>query len=74
MSHLRGEMTTKELDGLYDKVVCETIAKFEATGSPVVNDGEQAKKSLKISLPVMWLDTTSFSLARRYTRVVWQHR
>jgi 5-methyltetrahydropteroyltriglutamate--homocysteine methyltransferase len=32
-----------ELDALYDKAVRDTIARFEATGSPVITDGEQRK-------------------------------
>jgi 5-methyltetrahydropteroyltriglutamate--homocysteine methyltransferase len=31
------------LDPLYDEAVRDTIARFEATGSPVVSDGEQRK-------------------------------
>ena len=33
----------QDLSGLYDRAVCETIAGFEATGSPVITDGEQRK-------------------------------
>lgn len=43
--HSQGDMTTRELDALFDKMVSETIARFEATGSPVVSDGEQTKSS-----------------------------
>ncbi len=31
------------LDALYDEAIRDTIARFEATGSPVVTDGEQRK-------------------------------
>ena len=31
------------LDALYDAAVRDTIAQFEATGSPVITDGEQRK-------------------------------
>jgi len=34
-----------ELDSLYTLAVRETIERFEATGSPVITDGEQAKPS-----------------------------
>ena len=44
-SHSLGKMTTKELNDLFDTVVSETIARFEATGSPVISDGEQTKSS-----------------------------
>jgi len=32
-----------ELDALYDEAVRDTVAQFEATGSPVITDGEQRK-------------------------------
>ncbi len=35
--------TDPSLDALYDDAVRDTIARFEATGSPVVTDGEQRK-------------------------------
>ena len=31
------------LDPLYDAAVADTVARFEATGSPVITDGEQRK-------------------------------
>ena len=31
------------LDPLYDEAIRDTIARFEATGSPVITDGEQRK-------------------------------
>ena len=31
------------LDGLYEQAVDDTIARFEATGSHVISDGEQRK-------------------------------
>jgi 5-methyltetrahydropteroyltriglutamate--homocysteine methyltransferase len=35
--------TDPQLDGLYDEAIQDTIRKFEATGSPVITDGEQRK-------------------------------
>ncbi len=32
-----------ELDALYEEAIRDTIAEFEATGSPVITDGEQGK-------------------------------
>src|SRR5213595_1918718 len=32
-----------KLDPLYDEAIRDTIARFEATGSPVITDGEQRK-------------------------------
>ncbi len=41
----RGELSAEELDAQFDRAVSETIQKFEATGSPVISDGEQTKPS-----------------------------
>ncbi len=40
-----GRITPEELDALYDDAVRDTIRRFEATGSPVITDGEQRKPS-----------------------------
>jgi 5-methyltetrahydropteroyltriglutamate--homocysteine methyltransferase len=40
-----GRMSRQELDSLYESAVRETIRLFEATGSPVITDGEQTKPS-----------------------------
>jgi 5-methyltetrahydropteroyltriglutamate--homocysteine methyltransferase len=40
-----GRSSQRELDALYDSAIKETIQLFEATGSPVITDGEQAKQS-----------------------------
>ena len=32
-----------KLDALYEEAIRDTIARFEATGSPVITDGEQRK-------------------------------
>jgi 5-methyltetrahydropteroyltriglutamate--homocysteine methyltransferase len=40
-----GRLSREELDALYTKAVQDTIARFEATGSPVITDGEQRKPS-----------------------------
>jgi 5-methyltetrahydropteroyltriglutamate--homocysteine methyltransferase len=45
----------EELDALYADAVRETIASLEATGSPVVTDGEQRKPSFA-TYPVEGLD------------------
>jgi 5-methyltetrahydropteroyltriglutamate--homocysteine methyltransferase len=39
----RTEGNDPALDPLYDKAIRETIEQFEATGSPVITDGEQRK-------------------------------
>ena len=38
-----GGTEARELDALYDEAVRDTVERFEATGSPVVTDGEQRK-------------------------------
>jgi 5-methyltetrahydropteroyltriglutamate--homocysteine methyltransferase len=40
-----GRITQENLDSLYQSAVRETIRLFEATGSPVITDGEQTKPS-----------------------------
>ncbi len=45
VSHSEGNLTTEELNNLFDQVVQDTIERFEATGSPVISDGEQTKSS-----------------------------
>jgi 5-methyltetrahydropteroyltriglutamate--homocysteine methyltransferase len=39
----RGNPDSPELDPLYDEAIRDTIERFEATGSPVITDGEQRK-------------------------------
>jgi len=40
-----GRISQKELNSLYDSAIRNTIELFEATGSPVITDGEQTKPS-----------------------------
>lgn len=40
-----GRLTQRELAALYDAAIADTIQRLEATGSPVITDGEQAKPS-----------------------------
>jgi 5-methyltetrahydropteroyltriglutamate--homocysteine methyltransferase len=46
-----GSISTADLLSQYDSAVQDTIARFEATGSPVVTDGEQAKDSF-VTYPI----------------------
>ncbi len=39
----KGDASDPRLDALYDDAIRDTIARFEATGSPVITDGEQRK-------------------------------
>ena len=50
-----GRMSSDELDALFANAVRETIASFEATGSPVITDGEQRKPSF-LTYPIHGLD------------------
>jgi len=40
-----GRISRGELNSLYDRAIRDTIKRFEATGSPVITDGEQTKPS-----------------------------
>lgn len=40
-----GDVSREKLDVLFDAAVVDTIKRFEATGSPVITDGEQRKSS-----------------------------
>jgi len=40
-----GTISTDQLEALFDDAVADTLRRFEATGSPVVTDGEQRKPS-----------------------------
>src|SRR3954470_21303294 len=51
-----GSISQRELDALFEQAVRSTIAELEATGSPVVTDGEQRKPSFA-TYPIHGLDT-----------------
>lgn len=40
-----GRIFKHELDALLDEALRDTIERFEATGSPIITDGEQSKPS-----------------------------
>lgn len=44
-AHHDGRLSREELDGYYDRALRDTIEQLEATGSPVIVDGEQTKPS-----------------------------
>ncbi len=44
-AHGAGRLDDSGLAAAYDKAVAETIAALEATGSPIITDGEQSKPS-----------------------------
>jgi 5-methyltetrahydropteroyltriglutamate--homocysteine methyltransferase len=53
---LAGRLAESDLATLYDAAVAETIAELEATGSPVISDGEQSKPSFA-TYPIAGLPT-----------------
>ncbi len=44
-AHAAGSIGVDELNVLFDRAIKDTIKRFEATGSPVITDGEQTKPS-----------------------------
>jgi 5-methyltetrahydropteroyltriglutamate--homocysteine methyltransferase len=57
-----GSLPQEELDALFDDAVRDTLRRFEATGSPVVTDGEQRKPSFA-TYPVAGLDLATGGVA-----------
>jgi 5-methyltetrahydropteroyltriglutamate--homocysteine methyltransferase len=55
-AYAAGDLSEAGLDELYDAAVRDTVAQFEATGSPIVTDGEQRKQSFA-TYPIAGLDT-----------------
>ncbi|HEY1627309.1 MAG TPA: cobalamin-independent methionine synthase II family protein [Streptosporangiaceae bacterium] len=55
-SHAAGELSDADFRAAQDHAVAETIRLMEATGSPVVSDGEQTKPSF-VTYPIASLDT-----------------
>ncbi len=51
-----GRLPQQELDRLYEAALLDTITLFEATGSPVITDGEQTKPSFA-TYPIHGLKT-----------------
>src|ERR1700755_1214858 len=57
--HAAGRITASELDGAFENAVRDTLQRFEATGSPVITDGEQRKSSFA-TYPLEGLNTLAF--------------
>ena len=51
-----GRLSAEGLEALFDDAVRDTLRRFEATGSPVITDGEQRKQSF-VTYPIAGLDT-----------------
>jgi len=45
VAYSKGNLSGEKLDMIFDQAVKDTIKNLEATGSPIVNDGEQTKSS-----------------------------
>jgi 5-methyltetrahydropteroyltriglutamate--homocysteine methyltransferase len=58
VAHSQGKITTDDLNTQFDKAVRDTIERFEATGSPIVSDGEQTKSSFA-TYPLDGLDNVA---------------
>ena len=43
--HSAGRASAEELESAYDSAVRDTLQRFDATGSPIITDGEQRKSS-----------------------------
>ncbi len=54
-AYAAGSISSEELDRLFDEAVHDTITQFEATGSPIISDGEQTKSSF-VTYPMAGLD------------------
>ncbi len=50
-----GRITSEDLAVLYDAATRDTILRFEATGSPIITDGEQSKPSF-VTYPIHGLE------------------
>lgn len=57
-AHADGSMDSATYEEILDTAVADTIARFEATGSPVVTDGEQTKSSF-VTYPLEGLTSLS---------------
>src|SRR5438552_11328610 len=51
-----GRISPDAVRPLYEQAIRDTIQRFEATGSPVITDGEQSKPSF-VSYPIHGLET-----------------
>jgi 5-methyltetrahydropteroyltriglutamate--homocysteine methyltransferase len=67
-----GRISKRKLDGLYERALRDTIKRFEATGSPVITDGEQSKPSFATypfhGLPELLPDGVTITFADGHTR------
>ncbi|MFI3199094.1 MAG: 5-methyltetrahydropteroyltriglutamate--homocysteine methyltransferase [Methylococcaceae bacterium] len=50
-----GNLSHERMEACYDEALSDTILRFEATGSPIISDGEQTKSSFA-TYPLLGLD------------------
>ena len=62
-AHAAGSISDAEMDVLFDDAVRDTVMRFEATGSPVITDGEQRKPSF-VTYPIAGLTALAPPLLR----------
>jgi 5-methyltetrahydropteroyltriglutamate--homocysteine methyltransferase len=71
-AHAAGQLDDKGLQQLFDNALTDTIKRFEATGSPVITDGEQTKPSFATypvdGLPGLKADGVVIPFADGHTR------
>ena len=71
-AHAAGQLNDRDLQHLYDSAIADTIKRFEATGSPVISDGEQTKPSFATypihGLPNLSADGVMIPFADGHTR------
>ena len=71
-AHAAGQLNDRDLQHLYDSALADTIKRFEATGSPVISDGEQTKPSFATypidGLPNLSADGVVIPFADGHTR------
>ncbi len=53
-----GSLSAEAMEEQYELAVADTVARFEATGSPIISDGEQTKSSF-VTYPLEGLETLS---------------
>src|SRR5881296_385258 len=67
-----GRISRDDMRSLYESAIRDTIQRFEATGSPVITDGEQSKPSF-VTYPIHGLETLAPDGDRKSTRLNSSH-
>jgi len=71
-AHAQGRLSRENLAALNTKAIIDTIRRFEATGSPVITDGEQTKPSFATypidGMPTLTPDGVVIPFADGHTR------